>query len=82
MTNLKPTDQSKEFHWKIENSAKLPTVKIDLYGYVGGSQEYEDGFNETEFAKQFRKIDSNRQIDISINREFPAVSYSRRQEAR
>lgn len=67
MTNLKPTDQSKEFHWKIENSAKLPTVKIDLYGYVGGSQEYEDGFNETEFAKQFRKIDSNRQIDISIN---------------
>ena len=28
---------------------------------------YEDGFNETEFAKQFRKIDSNRQIDISIN---------------
>ena len=32
MTNLKPTDQSKEFHWKIENSAKLPTVKIDLYG--------------------------------------------------
>lgn len=67
MTNQKPTDKNKEFHWKIENSAKLPTVKIDLYGYVGGSQEYEDGFNETEFAKQFRKIDPTRTIDISIN---------------
>ena len=67
MINLKTTDQKQEFHWKIENSAKLPTVKIDLYGYVGGSAEYEDGFNETEFAKQFRKIDSTRPIDISIN---------------
>ena len=33
MMNLKTTDQKQEFHWKIENSAKLPTVKIDLYGY-------------------------------------------------
>lgn len=68
MMNLETTDQKQEFHWKIENSAKLPAVKIDLYGYVGGSGDgFIKGFNSSEFVKEFRKIDSSRPIDISIN---------------
>ncbi len=67
MMNLETTDQSKEFHWKIENSAKLPTVKIDLYGYVGGSGDGLLTVLTRVNCEEVQKNRLNRPIDISIN---------------
>lgn len=41
--------------------------QVDLYGYVGGSKEWGDGFNDIEFVADFRKIPSTAPINISIN---------------
>lgn len=67
--------QGQSFHWKIDNSASLPAVKIDLFGFVGGDGCFISGFNESDFVKQFRKIDSKRPIDISIN-SFGGLVYT------
>ena len=67
--------QGQSFHWKIDNSASLPAVKIDLFGFVGGDSLFIRGFNESDFVKQFRKIDSKRPIDISIN-SFGGLVYT------
>ena len=47
---------------------------IDLFGYVGGSKDYADGFNESEFISEFRKIPSDAEIGLSINSQGGLVS--------
>ncbi|MBR1953293.1 MAG: Clp protease ClpP, partial [Lentisphaeria bacterium] len=41
--------------------------RIDLFGYVGGSKVWNDGFNEKDFLDEFRAIPEDNEIDISIN---------------
>ena len=43
------------------------SYSLDLFGYVGGSKEWGDGFNESDFVKEFRQIPSDAAIRISIN---------------
>lgn len=51
--------------WNVKTDGKK--TRIDLFGYVGGSKEYNDGFNEKEFLDEFRAIPAENDIDITIN---------------
>ncbi len=41
--------------------------RIDLFGYVGGSKEFNDGFNEKDFLDEIRAIPAENDLDISVN---------------
>ena len=51
--------------WNIQTQGK--TSHIDLFGFVGGSKEFNDGFNETDFLNELRAIPADNALDISIN---------------
>ena len=51
--------------WNVKTEGDK--ASLDLFGYVGGSKEWGDGFNETEFLNDFRKIPVDSALDISIN---------------
>lgn len=51
--------------WNIKTEGK--TSQIDLFGFVGGSKEFNDGFNETDFLNELRAIPSENALSISIN---------------
>ena len=51
--------------WNIKTNGK--TSRIDLFGFVGGSKEFNDGFNETDFLNELRAIPTDNALDISIN---------------
>ena len=51
--------------WNIKTNGK--TSQIDLFGFVGGSKEFSDGFNETDFLNELRAIPADNALDISIN---------------
>jgi ATP-dependent protease ClpP protease subunit len=51
--------------WNIKRKDKKCCV--DLFGYVGGSKKYEDGFNEQDFLSEFRQIDADDELEVSIN---------------
>lgn len=51
--------------WNVKTDGKKS--RIDLFGYVGGSKEYNDGFNEEDFLKEFREIPADNEIEITIN---------------
>ena len=51
--------------WNIKTNGK--TSQIDLFGFVGGSKEFNDGFNETDFLNELRAIPADNALDISIN---------------
>ena len=40
---------------------------IDLFGYVGGSKDWNDGFNEEDLLKELRAIPNDNALEISIN---------------
>lgn len=40
---------------------------IDLFGFVGGSKEWNWGFNEEDFLKEIREIPEDNALEISIN---------------
>lgn len=40
---------------------------IDLFGYVGGSKKWNDGFNEEDLLKELREIPNDNALEISIN---------------
>ena len=46
---------------------KGKTRQIELFGFVGGSKEFNDGFNETDFLNELRAIPSENALSISIN---------------
>lgn len=50
--------------WAVKAEAKK--ARLDLFGYVGGSKDW-GGFNEEEFLKDFRQIDPESELEISIN---------------
>lgn len=51
--------------WNVKNDGNKS--RIDLFGYVGGSKEYNFGFNEEDFLKEFRTIPAENSLEISIN---------------
>ena len=51
--------------WNIKTNGK--TSRIDLFGFVGGSKEFNDGFNETDFLNELRAIPADNALNISIN---------------
>ena len=51
--------------WNIKTNGK--TSQIDLFGFVGGSKEFNDGFNETDFLNELRAIPADNALNISIN---------------
>lgn len=51
--------------WNIQTQGK--TSHIDLFGFVGGSKEFNDGFNETDFLNELRAIPEDNALEISIN---------------
>ena len=51
--------------WNIQTQGK--TSHIDLFGFVGGSKEFNDGFNETDFLNELRAIPADNALNISIN---------------
>ena len=51
--------------WNIQTEGQ--TSHIDLFGFVGGSKEFNDGFNETDFLNELRAIPETNDLSISIN---------------
>ena len=51
--------------WNIKNEDK--ESQIDLFGFVGGSKEWNDGFNEEDFLNELRAIPAENSLNISIN---------------
>lgn len=51
--------------WNIKTDGQKS--QVDLFGYVGGSKEWNDGFNEKEFLNDFRSIPTDNALEISIN---------------
>lgn len=51
--------------WNIQTEGQ--TSHIDLFGFVGGSKEFNDGFNETDFLNELRAIPPDNALTISIN---------------
>lgn len=51
--------------WNVKTDGK--NSRIDLFGFVGGSKEWNDGFNEQDFLNEFRAIPADNALDISIN---------------
>ena len=51
--------------WNVKTEGQKS--RIDLFGYVGGSKEYNDGFNEEDFLNEFRAIPADNELEISIN---------------
>lgn len=51
--------------WNLKTDGQKS--RIDLFGYVGGSKEWNDGFNEKEFLDEFRAIPETNELEISVN---------------
>lgn len=51
--------------WNIQTEGQAS--HIDLFGFVGGSKEFNDGFNETDFLNELRAIPETNDLTISIN---------------
>ena len=51
--------------WNIQTEGQAS--HIDLFGFVGGSKEFNDGFNETDFLNELRAIPPENALTISIN---------------
>ena len=51
--------------WNIKTKGE--TSQIDLFGFVGGSKDFNDGFNETDFLNELRAIPADNALSISIN---------------
>lgn len=54
---------------KVWNVARTDsgTYQVDLFGMVGGSKAWGDGFNENEFLAEFRAIPPTAAIEMSVN---------------
>lgn len=57
--------QTNKKFWNVKTDGQKS--RIDLFGYVGGSKEYEDGFNEEDFLKEIREIPADNELEIYIN---------------
>ncbi len=55
---------NKQF-WNVKTDGQKS--RIDLFGYVGGSKEWNEGFNEKDFLDEFRAIPETNDLEISIN---------------
>ena len=53
--------------WNVKTDDGAKKARIDLFGYVGGSKEWNDGFNEKDFLDEFRAIPSDAELEISVN---------------
>jgi ATP-dependent protease ClpP protease subunit len=51
--------------WNIKTDGNVS--RIDLFGYVGGSKAWNDGFNEEDLLKELRAIPEENALEISIN---------------
>lgn len=51
--------------WNVKTDGKKSN--IDLFGYVGGSKDWNDGFNEEDFLKEIREIPADNELEIAIN---------------
>ena len=51
--------------WNVKTDGKKS--RIDLFGYVGGSKEWNDGFNESDLLKELRAIPTENELEVSIN---------------
>lgn len=52
--------------WNLAKNER-GSYSLDLFGDVGGSQEWGDGFNESDFIKDFRQIPADAAIELTIN---------------
>ena len=52
--------------WALARSNR-GSYALDLYGEVGGSKDWGDGFNEKDFVDDFRQVPANAELEISIN---------------
>lgn len=57
--------KTKSKFWNVKTDGKKSN--IDLFGFVGGSKEYDDGFNEEDFLKEIREIPAENELEIAIN---------------
>ena len=51
--------------WNVQTEGQ--TSHIDLFGFVGGSKEFNDGFNEKDLLDELRAIPEENALTISIN---------------
>lgn len=51
--------------WNVKTDGKKS--RIDLFGYVGGSKEYNLGFNEEDFLKEIRAVPEDNELEVSVN---------------
>ena len=57
--------QTNNKFWNVKTDGSKS--HIDLFGYVGGSKEWNYGFNEEDFLKEIREIPEDNALEISIN---------------
>ena len=57
--------ETKNKFWNVKTDGQKS--HIDLFGYVGGSKEWNDGFNEEDFLKELREIPADNELEISVN---------------
>lgn len=57
--------QTNNKFWNVKTDGEKS--HIDLFGYVGGSKEWNWGFNEEDFLKEIREIPADNALEISIN---------------
>ena len=62
---MKTTATAKNNFWNVKTDGQKS--HIDLFGYVGGSKEWNDGFNEEDFLKELRAIPADNSLEISVN---------------
>lgn len=53
--------------WNIATDEKKKKCNISLFGFVGGSKEWGDGFNEKDFLDEMSAIPEDCDLEISIN---------------
>ena len=58
--------------WNLKKTER-GSYQLDLFGYVGGDQEWGEGFNEKDFVKDFRQIPADAELELSINSQGGSV---------
>lgn len=53
--------------WNIATDNQKKKCNVSLFGFVGGSKELNDGFNEKDFLDEMSAIPEDCDLDISLN---------------
>ena len=61
---MQTMETNKKF-WNVKTDGQKS--RIDLFGYVGGSKEWNYGFNEEDFLNEIRDIPAENELEIYLN---------------